>query len=180
MRIGFDIDGIVVDLLKLIQETILDMYGRKFDLENLDKYGLEEITSLPYEKIRKAVDATTADIDGQLAHIFVDNVASLHEYYRDFLSKRPLVFITHRWDVENTEKVFSRLFSPGTYRIHYVNPKHLKSVPAKAESLDLFVDDRVDILEDMVKNGIQAVLFDYPHNRHDKKFRRIKTLGEII
>ena len=176
MKLGFDIDGVVLDLVGLIQENIFDQYKIRFNSEDLAIHNFEELTGLSHDKVLRIVNESTADIDGQLANIYPENIETMYEYYEK--SKGKLVFITHRWDIENTEKLFSRLFIPKTYKIRYVNPRDSKRLAAREEKIDLFVDDDVSVVTKMY--GINVALFDQPWNRYDNFFKKIFSLKEIV
>ena len=177
ISLGFDIDGVVLDLVSLIREYFIDQYQVYFNPEDLGRYNFEEITGLPHDKVLQVVNESTADIDGQLANIYPENIEAMYEYYEK--TGKPLIFITHRWDIENTKKLFSRLFPFKTYKIRYVNPRDSKGLVAKEEKIDLFIDDDVGVAMKMQRDGVTVVLYEQPWNLYCP-VTKIKSLKEII
>ena len=177
-KIGFDIDGVVVDFVTMFQEYLNDHYNISFKQEDLKYKGFESISGLPYSKVLKLVNLMAKDIPGQIAHIYPDNVSAIYKY----AERDPNVtFITHRWVKKDTYKFLDIIFSGIKYNVHFVSPIMSKSGIIRKNKIDLFVDDGVNIVKDLHANGIESVLMEQPYNiGMDVPVKIIKSLEEII
>lgn len=62
-----------------------------------------------------------------------------------------------------------------------IEPGQSKVEVAKAQGIDIFVDDRYEYFADLNRNGVCCFLMDAPHNqRYDVGYKRIKSLSELV
>lgn len=165
MRIGVDIDGVVLDF----QQTWAELYQEYFD-----RY-------LPYEALRS--------YDALLTHTHFEDMVEFNDWFSRAGGWRNMPWVPgsrggldgcvargHRIDLvtarpdcakQDTLRWFETWIPKGT-TLYFTDQKH--EVPC-----DLYIDDTKHVIESLVANGKKAVIFDQPWNRHT-----INTAGSTV
>lgn len=190
MNLGFDLDEVVVNLTKEIEEYLLVAYNIKWPINCFTVYGFHECVFSEDSELNKIIqkelqilvdDAefqTTAEpIEGAMETLQALKRMG-HKIY--FISSRPKQNqpLTFRW-LRQHGMPFDDLFVLGH--------GHNKGRYAKLLKLDMYIDDLESHLNDMYeykkrfKKGL--LLFDRPWNNKvidGSKFKRVKNWQEIL
>ena len=187
MRLGFDIDEVVADIVTSLLGFIYDRYGVHRDISVFDQYGLEKCRYV-FE------DVMNDDIRVQLCKvIYLDTflynlkpvygaVDSINDLYSNGHS---IYFITSRSN--ESSKITFKWFDK--YKIPYDGIITTNGAP-KGEyvnnyMLDMFVDDHSDYLDSIIsinKVNTKLLLLDKPWNvcYNNKKIKRVLNWYEIM
>jgi len=157
-RIGLDIDDVLAD----------------FCGEYCKRYGLERPKTWTFDPLFAERYAELCNDES----FFLD-MPALESM--DKLRFEPVCYITSRaCPKEWTERWLAKNgFPPAP--VYCPGPDSSKVDIAKAERLDIFVDDRFDNFAELTKAGVFTYLYSQPHNaRYNVGHRRINSLAELF
>jgi len=169
-KIAFDIDGTIVDLCVPIQYYIEKLYGVRWD-PSIPCYSIEESTGLSRDQVLKAVNASTADLDRQI--VYSESLRFIS------LCKPPILFVTNRWDKENTERLFDYILPNIPFWIEYTRGE--KSKVLLKNNVTHFVEDNLNTANEVSLNGVQVYLLDKSYNQGEigTNVIRVKNWEEL-
>ena len=81
--------------------------------------------------------------------------------------KEEVLFITNRWDQKNTYRLLDRWFRYMPYRVEFI--KGSKVGILQSEKVDIYVEDRIEIAEEISEAGIFTFLIERPWNQFGSK-----------
>ncbi len=170
-RIALDIDGVVIDLAPAIKYYIKKLYDFDWDPYARRTYELEKSTGLTKEEVNRCIDASIADMSKQVL------IPGSKKFIKK--CKQPVLFVTNRWDKENTHKFFRKKFFNIKYKIDFTSNSKLKIL--LKNKVTHFVEDRIDLANEAGKAGITVYLFDSCHNQEKvaENVIRVKNWKEI-
>lgn len=179
MKIGIDIDDVIVDTSKLIEEYItkLDNNG---DIIN----HMEEIMrgDIPNEIISRFIDSNVIEIMRN---------AKVKENAKSVLKKlkesNEIILVTSRGEekFKGTEKLtLDYLKENGIEYDKIIFNAFDKASICKVESIDVLIDDSIKLCEEADKIGVRAIVFNSIANKNrETKLKRVnnwKDLEKII
>ncbi len=186
MRIGFDLDEVVVDLTNPLAELTNKHYNLKLSQESFRIYNFKTNIYTGNPKINKEIIefliqyANDAEFQFK-SKPYVGSVETIN--YLKGLG-HTIYFITSR-PVENTNLTEEWLRK---YNIPYDELIVLghgveKGPIGKSNRLDFFLDDRISHLESMLKYkrnwSVGLFIIDRPWNRYSEEFNRVYDWSEI-
>jgi len=192
MRLGFDIDEVICDLINPLADYINTKYNIKWSKYDFTCYCLMdskfvEDTELNHKIIEDSI-TTICDPDFQaLASPFEDSVKSLRQYKR---IGHTIHLITSRFSdkkqIANWLRKYKIPFTTIHTNLGCHNNVDAKGKIGKLLQLDMYVDDLEDNLLSMWKYKKRwtkgLLLFDRPWNKeaHDEsKFTRVYSWSDI-
>jgi uncharacterized HAD superfamily protein len=186
MRIGFDLDEVVVDLFDPLIELTNSNFNLKLSKESFHIYNFEkniysdnaELNNMISDFLIYYANDAKFQLEAKPYDKSVDTIRYLRElnYEVYFITSRP---------VENTEATESWLAK------HYIPYDKLivlghgveKGSVGKSNRLDFFLDDSIAHLESMWKHKrnwpIGLFVIDRPWNKYSDKFNRIYEWTEV-
>ena len=176
MRIGLDLDGVVVDIIAPILPHLTDIVGRPVTTEDLTCFDLRECLNLneaQMKRLRRLIlwgelYSQAPPIDGAIEGI--QRLAN-HEIW--FVTARPEN--TRQHTVEWLER-YELPSSP------LVLTEHGKKIVGDM-GFDLFVDDDVGTALGLAELGVSVLLFDHPWNQHPAlppNCHRVRGWPEVV
>lgn len=190
MRFGFDLDEVVVDLTKEIEDYLSINYGIEWPAECFIKYDFTDCHFTNNvelnNKIIEDLVVIANDTDFQFKAEPVKNAVNVlqklkkdgHKLY--FITNRPKQNqpLTYRW-LRNNKIPFDDL--------KFVGKQEEKGVWGQRFKLDMYVDDLYTHLESMYRYKKRwrkgLILFDRPWNSHSidsTRYTRINNWKEIL
>ena len=187
MRLGFDLDEVVVNITGVIEEHMMEQYNIYWPAEYFKKYGLIDGTYHVDEKLNKIIQADlwkvanlpefqfrAAPFGGAKESLSLLKKAG-HEVF--FITSRPKrnEFFTIKW-LKHYNIPFDEL--------KVVGHDEEKGIYGKKLNLDMFVDDlekhliSMSVHKKIWKKGL--LLFDRPWNAKAIGFNRVRGWKEII
>lgn len=181
MRIGIDIDDTVADSeIKTLEKALL--YDKEFvkgeGIVNINKYNYTEKFNWTeeqcYDFFKRYLEQLVPEF--QVKNQVKETIDKLKEenhtiYFITYRTGRFLTNpydITYKWLVDNGIKFDKLITNSGP-----------KGKVCQENNIDLFIDDSVDQCVNVSAYGIDVLLFDNIHNRHDNALRRVNNWLEI-
>lgn len=169
LNIGFDVDGVLVDIVPALNNYHNENYGTSFQKEDYVFYYLDKVWRCTFEEAILRVEQF------YMSRHFKDVVPSREVVCGiEKLSKEHDLFvITSRWGpaVKETERWIDTHF-PNQFRsVHFshnksnIHEQGKKSDICRTLSLDVFVEDHLDYAEECVSEKTDVILVDMPWNQ---------------
>ena len=190
MKLGFDLDEVVVDLSRIIIDFLQSEYGLEWTLDCFKTYRMEDNTFFPESeeldtKVRKEVLAILKSHEELFKAKPMEGAQEALQKFKR--SGHKLFFITAR-SKTNQHLTFKwlRKYDIPFDKLIMVGDKP-KGINGKRYALDMFVDDQVCNLESMYqykkrwRKGL--LLFDKPWNLasiNSERFIRVFNWEEIL
>ena len=162
LKIGLDFDGVIANTQRTKLEIAAQQFGKYVDMRDCNRSGFIKagFTEKQYEKFQKIVYGTydIRPVQGCLTHL------------RKLIEQEHEISITsyrlHKgYEIIENFLINNRLDIPMDNVICTNNLPKSKFI----SSLDVFVDDRTEHLNDLRNNATKLILFDRPYNREEKE-----------
>lgn len=157
MRLGIDIDGVVLDFVSAFCTICRERHGYPIRYEDIIRHDLGQVLGLPKRRLEALIRET---LESNLIRPYpgaVEELRRLREqgHVIELVTSRPESLR------ERTETVLRQ------NRVPYdklVFASFLKKV-VEAEHLDLFVEDSLAEALELADNGIPVLIYEHPWNR---------------
>jgi len=178
-RLGFDIDGVVADIMTTFLDLARERHGRDhLRYEQITTFYLEEcldlepwiIQSLIRELIDRPQELTVSPFPWA-----VPVLARLAEDH-------PLIFVTARDRADPIQRWLNTTLAPVPPKAIWVlatGDPDLKIDYLKALAIDYFVEDRLETCFDLAARGITPIVFAQPWNRRSHPFPEVADWQEL-
>jgi len=182
MLLGSDLDGVVIDIWRVLEELFEQEYGVHIPYSCVSRYKIEECTELSEPQVEWAIDKALRRTD---LPFYQDAVHHLRKWMRE---RGEVVFVTSRGRAYTNETFlnlaehftvgkFKLYFSNGVSKAHYID----------SLGVDFFVEDRVKHSIQIAEKcpGCSLLLMDRPWNRdwdegYYENVTRVKDWEEVI
>ena len=182
MLLGSDIDGVIIDIVSVMRERFLDLYGYDLSYELISDYKIEECTGLTDKQVQFVVDESLYKVD-------LPVYADAEFYMNKYMKTEDVIFITSRNRRHSNETFLNlaKYFPLDKFRILFEGI-FTKASFVRRLKLDFFVEDRVDTVIDIAGNNpnCTVLIMDRPWNKDWDESRdydnvtRVKGWKEII
>lgn len=181
MLLGSDIDGVIIDIVSVMRERFLDLYGYDLSYELISDYKIEECTGLTDKQVQFVVDESLYKVD-------LPVYADAEFYMNKYMKTEDVIFITSRNRRHSNETFLNlaKYFPLDKFRILFEGI-FTKASFVRRLKLDFFVEDRVDTVIDIAGNNpnCAVLIMDRPWNKDwDETLwnnvTRVKGWKEII
>ena len=182
MLLGSDIDGVIIDIVSVMRERFLDLYGYDLSYELISDYKIEECTGLTDKQVQFVVDESLYKVD-------LPVYADAEFYMNKYMKTEDVIFITSRNRRHSNETFLNlaKYFPLDKFRILFEGI-FTKASFVRRLKLDFFVEDRVDTVIDIAGNNpnCAVLIMDRPWNKDWDESRdydnvtRVKGWKEII
>jgi|YNPNPStandDraft_1061719.scaffolds.fasta_scaffold00079_10 uncharacterized HAD superfamily protein len=178
-RLGFDIDGVVADIMTTFLKLVWERYGpHPFTYNDITTFHLEEcldldpgiIATLIRELIDRPHELPVAP--------FPQAVPVLTRLAEEV----PLVFVTARDRAEPIQRWLNRTLAPVPPRAIWVmatGDPEAKIHYLKAHAIEFFVEDRLETCFELAREGITPILFVQPWNRRPHPFVEVEGWPDL-
>ena len=171
MKIGFDIDGVIVDTISNCAKGISKHLGYEVSCEDV-VYRFEEMYEAHdfWSKNSRVFLCSIPPYDGVCEHI--NELIKSHEIY--FISARG-------YEVLEDSKIWFEKHGLPTENIYFTSGE-TKTGICKELELDLFIEDSPKNAEEISLTGIPVLLMDTEYNRdyNGEKIVRCKDWDDLI
>jgi uncharacterized HAD superfamily protein len=185
MKIGIDLDEVIVDLLDLFLHFYYIKKGKKFSKKDFFTYNFWEV----FDEKREDTFKMTHDFYDSDMFDKAKPISGSIKSVNLLADKNDIFIITsrpERWK-EKTEAWIKRYFGNIKYQIFYSSEFHKESKKTKDQlcaglSIDVMIEDIGDFAIQCANLGINVILFDKPWNKkvkHDNIIR-VKNWNEAI
>ncbi|MGM5484043.1 MAG: 5' nucleotidase, NT5C type [Nanobdellota archaeon] len=163
MRIGIDIDDVIVVFWKDLQDFHNEFYGSDIDKEDID-FNL----SVTWNCSKTESEKRLKEYYDNGGHRKLERVKGARENIEKLSKKHKLFIITSRHlyvkndTIEWIQKNFPDIFS----EILFTKELKMKKWDiCKKKKIDLHIDDSPDVIKGCSDNGVNIIAFDYPWNK---------------
>ena len=178
-RLGFDIDGVVADIMTTFLDMARERYGpHPFGYDDITTFYLEDCLGLEpliiASLIRELIDRPHELPVNPFPHA-VRVLSRLAE-------EAPLLFITARDRSEPIQLWLNRTLAPVPSRSIWVmasGDPDAKLHYLKTHAIDYFVEDRLETCFDLAREGITPIVFAQPWNRQPHPFIEVSDWPEL-
>jgi uncharacterized HAD superfamily protein len=174
MRIGIDIDGVIVDFVSAFLRIVGEEYGINLSREDVFCFNLAEVLGLPEEEVRRLIDKTMVRNEFALIPGARRALQKMEGWERILVTGRDAKYqdVT-RTMLERLEIPFERLIHASFLE------KHLYD-----NSFHLFIEDNVEEALRLSEEGIPVLVFRQPWNRSTHNlggyFRPVQNWEEVL
>jgi len=187
MKIGYDIDGVLIDFITPYLWFHNKKYGTRFQKEDIKNYDLTKSLKLPSKKIFPDI---MQFMESKYSEYLVP-AESTQEAISEIAMEHDLYVITSRSELfkRQTEEMlsiyFPNIFDGRVIFSSYNTHKWGNSKSSIAESLrlEIFIEDNPDDISSITAKGIRVFLMDAPWNRKVKEnslVTRVYNHSEIV
>ena len=179
MRIGIDLDEVVVDFARKFIDKAKKNFGKEVSYENIYSWHLWDVFGISREEaIKIAEDIFQEDLENlEFVEDARDTIINLLKENEIFIiTSRPIKFYerTKRFVEKSIDSRIGVFFSGGV-----ADSGKTKSEICKELGIDLMIDDHIGYYNDCVNKNIKTLLFTKPWNKNEKGVERINSWKEI-
>ncbi len=185
MKIGIDIDEVVVEFMKDYLEFHNQKKGTEYKYENIFTYRFEDFSKLPKEEVRELV----LSFSGGEKFDNLEFVKDAKENIFKLEKKNKIFFITSRHPItkQSTLDFFERNFPKNNFTIHF-SGENWEGSKSKGEiclefGVDLIIEDNEDYALECAEKGIKTFLIDRPWNQNcvgHENITKVKDWEELM
>lgn len=189
MKIGVDLDGVVVNIMQPILERYNSLYGTSWEYEDLYSHDLWDVFGITKEESMKRVleIISELDFDEVVGHEgAVEGLKMLNEEHELIaITSRPTFFEdrTLKWIEKYVPGVFKKIVFTNQYSNDHASTKTSKSAVCRAEGIDIMFEDYIDYILDCAPVCKKVFMFSQPWNRNVKlpeNAIRVMNWGEVL
>ncbi|MBI4322159.1 MAG: hypothetical protein HY675_27010 [Chloroflexi bacterium] len=175
MKIGVDLDGVVVDMGPVLLRQLSTICGREIRVDEIYCYDLETALSLDERQIEQLLEIVRSETTYLTAPAMDGALEALSA-----LKQHDVIFVTSRPE-EVRQATETWLRSHGLEHRDVVFTGHGKKV-AGTMGLNVFIEDDIGTALGLASAGLSVLLFDHPWNQGDGlpfNCRRVRDWREI-
>jgi uncharacterized HAD superfamily protein len=184
MKIGIDFDDCLIDYFPALIKKLNESFETSFTRKDMHSFDLEKVWNVDRDvMLEKISEFYSREHDESIMPVFgaLEAINKLKE-------KNELVIITGRPDSTNDfvkkwiEKHFPDSFNKIIHTNQFFGVHREKSKVAKEEGIEIFIDDNLENVLSVSKEGIVCFLMDTPWNQGEIPLavERVKSWNEIV
>jgi uncharacterized HAD superfamily protein len=178
-RLGFDIDGVVADIMTTFLDLAREHHGpHPFTLADITTFHLEECLHLPPALIRRLI----RELIDRPHELPVRPLPQAVEVLTRLAQEAPLVFVTARDRAEPIQLWLNRILtgvSPRDIWVMAAGDPEAKVRYLHTHAIEYFVEDRLETCFELARAGITPIVFAQPWNRRPHPFPEVHTWQEL-
>lgn len=186
MKIGIDLDNVIIDYIGGFCRFYNDKEGADFSIDDFTSYNIWEIIGgTRWKAVNLVKEFYYSDFFDK-----IELIEGAREGLIELSEKHDPYIITARfkYSQEKTNKFFDKCFSDislKTFFTGFVNARRGKPKLCKKLGVNLMVEDSIDYALAIAERGIRVLLFERPWNKdgsgiENKNITRVKTWGDIL
>ncbi len=178
-RVGFDIDGVVADIMTTFLDLAQERYGpHPFSYNDITTFYLEDCLGFDSH----IIDALIRELIDRPHELAVEPFPQAVPVLSRLAEEAPLVFVTARDRPEPIQLWLNRTLAPVPPRSIWVmatGDPDTKLHYLKAHGIDYFVEDRLETCFDLARQGITPIVFAQPWNRRPHPFLEVSGWPDL-
>uniref|UniRef100_A0A7V6A397 Haloacid dehalogenase n=1 Tax=Desulfobacca acetoxidans TaxID=60893 RepID=A0A7V6A397_9BACT len=178
-RLGFDIDGVVADIMTTFLDMARQRYGpHPFSYEDITTFYLEDCLGFD----PSMVAALIRELIDRPHELAVEPFPQAVPVLTRLAEEAPLIFVTARDRSEPIQLWLNRTLAPVPSSAIWVmatGDPHTKLHYLRAHAIEYFVEDRLETCFDLAGEGITPILFAQPWNRKPHPFLEVSGWLEL-
>lgn len=178
-RLGFDIDGVVADIMTTFLDMARQRYGpHPFSYEDITTFYLEDCLGFD----PSMVAALIRELIDRPHELAVEPFPQAVPVLTRLAEEAPLIFVTARDRSEPIQLWLNRTLAPVPSSAIWVmatGDPDTKLHYLRAHAIEYFVEDRLETCFDLAGEGITPILFAQPWNRKPHPFLEVSGWLEL-
>jgi uncharacterized HAD superfamily protein len=178
-RLGFDIDGVVADIMTTFLDMAQERYGpHSFSYDDITTFYLEDCLGFDPEMVAVLI----RELIDRPHELKVSPFPQAVPVLSRLAEEAPLVFVTARDRPEPIQLWLNRNLAPVPPRSIWVmatGDPDTKLHYLKAHAIQYFVEDRLETCFDLARAGITPIVFAQPWNRQPHPFLEVADWPEL-
>ena len=177
-RLGFDIDGVVADIMTTFLDMAQDHGPHDFCYEDITTFYLEECLGLD----PRVIAALIRELIDRPHELPVNPFPHAVPVLSRLAEEVPLLFVTARDRPEPIQLWLNRTLAPVPSRSIWVmatGDPDTKLHYLRAHAIEYFVEDRLETCFDLARAGITPIVFAQPWNRLPHPFPEVQDWPEL-
>jgi uncharacterized protein len=178
-RLGFDIDGVVADIMTTFLDLARERYGpHPFSYDDITTFYLEDCLGFDPQMVA----ALIRELIDRPHELPVSPFPQAVPVLSRLAEEAPLVFVTARDRPEPIQLWLNRNLAPVPSRSIWVmatGDPDTKLHYLKAHAIQYFVEDRLETCFDLAREGITPIVFAQPWNRRPHPFLEVAGWPEL-
>jgi uncharacterized HAD superfamily protein len=178
-RLGFDIDGVVADIMTTFLDMAQERYGpHPFSYEDITTFYLEDCLGFD----PSMVAALIRELIDRPHELPVEPFPQAVPVLSRLSEEVPLVFVTARDRSGPIQLWLNRTLAPVPSRSIWVmatGDPDTKLHYLRAHAIQYFVEDRLETCFDLARKGITPIVFAQPWNRKPHPFLEVSGWPEL-
>lgn len=178
-RLGFDIDGVVADIMTTFLEMARELHGpHPFTLADITTFHLEDCLDLPSPLIRRLI----RELIDRPHELPIQPLPQAVEVLTRLAQEAPLVFVTARDRAEPIQLWLNRTLAgvpPRDIWVMAAGDPEAKVRYLHTHAIEYFVEDRLETCFDLARAGITPIVFAQPWNRRPHPFPEVRSWPEL-
>lgn len=178
-RLGFDIDGVVADIMTTFLELARELHGpHPFTLADITTFHLEDCLDLPPPLIRRLI----RELIDRPHELPIQPLPQAVEVLTRLAQEAPLVFVTARDRAEPIQLWLNRTLAgvpPRDIWVMAAGDPEAKVRYLHTHAIEYFVEDRLETCFELARAGITPIVFAQPWNRRPHPFPEVTSWPEL-
>jgi uncharacterized HAD superfamily protein len=178
-RLGFDIDGVVADIMTTFLDMAQERYGpHPFSYDDITTFYLEDCLGFD----PSVVAALIRELIDRPHELAVEPFPQAVPVLSRLAEEAPLVFVTARDRPGPIQLWLNRTLAPVPSRSIWVmatGDPDTKLHYLRAHAIQYFVEDRLETCFDLAQAGITPIVFAQPWNRKPHPFLEVAGWPEL-
>lgn len=178
-RLGFDIDGVVADIMTTFLDMAQERYGpHPFSYKDITTFYLEDCLGFDPEMVATLI----RELIDRPHELPVEPFPQAVPVLSRLAEEAPLVFVTARDRSGPIQLWLNRTLAPVPAQSIWVmatGDPDTKLHYLKAHAIEYFVEDRLETCFDLARAGITPILFAQPWNRRPHPFLEVAGWTEL-
>jgi uncharacterized protein len=172
-RVGFDIDGVVADIMTTFLDLAQERYGpHPFTYDDITTFYLEECLGFDPQMVADLI----RELIDRPHELSVEPFPQAVEVLSRLAEEVPLVFVTARDRPEPIQLWLNRTLAPVPPRSIWVmatGDPDAKLHYLRNHAIEYFVEDRLETCFDLARQGVTPIVFAQPWNRRPHPFLEV-------
>ena len=178
-RLGFDIDGVVADIMTTFLDLAQERYGpHPFSYDDITTFYLEDCLGFDPRMVASLI----RELIDRPHELPVEPFPQAVPVLSRLAEEAPLVFVTARDRPGPIQLWLNRTLAPVPPRSIWVmatGDPDTKLHYLKAHAIEYFVEDRLETCFDLARQGITPIVFAQPWNRQPHPFLEVSGWPDL-
>jgi len=178
-RLGFDIDGVVADIMTTFLDMARERYGpHPFSYEDITTFYLEDCLGFDPQMVSTLI----RELIDRPHELPVSPFPQAVPVLSRLAEEAPLVFVTARDRSEPIQQWLNRTLAPvpqSSIWVMATGDPDTKLHYLRAHAIQYFVEDRLETCFDLARAGITPIVFAQPWNRRPHPFLEVSGWPDL-
>ena len=179
MKIGIDLDGVVVDMLEMMM-PYLRKYKPNAKREDVTDYKLRNFGTKQSRTAQIELAKMLSNFEFNGGYLNAKPIDGAVEGVNNLYDKNEIHFISSRNQYEKILNHSFRWLNSHGFKYHSLTCFQEDKYPTiKMHGVELMIEDNPFALRELTKKGVECIVFDQPYNQEVNEIKRCKDWKEV-